>query len=239
MSSHSLEEVGARLYMPGFRHIMTYIGIALAVSFDGLAVGALYGAKRLCVPSMSLVSVSALTGALMSCSMKAGRLLGGLASHEGAGFWGGVIMVGLGTWQGWQTCLEMLNEKTRVTAGDAPPAYRPHALSRHPRLAGTVVQILREPLAADQDSSGVIDSRESIALGLALGLDAFAAGFGASLSGFSLLIVPLVAVACPLFLVLGCRLGRGFRSSSAFGKCYALPAVVLVSIGLLKIMGYV
>lgn len=49
----------------------------------------------------------------------------------------------------------------------------------------------------------------SALLGLALGLDAFAAGFGTGMLGFPLQIVPTVAIACPLLLGAGTALGGG------------------------------
>jgi putative Mn2+ efflux pump MntP len=236
--------------MPLFHHVLAYLGIALAVSFDGLGVGAAYGAKRLSVPGPSLAYISVLTGALMSVSMKMGGLLSGFVSPEAARFWGGVTIVALGVWQGWQGYLEVLDEKLRSRAGHAyawipgpdrrirgPGPGDERILSFRVRPLGIMIHILREPLSADQDSSGVIDSRESVLLGLALGLDAFAAGFGASLSGFSWLIVPLVAAACPAFLMLGCHLGRAFRANGTLRKCYALPGATLVTIGLLKVTG--
>ncbi len=213
-----------------FHNLLAYLGIALAVSFDGVAVGAAYGSKGLRIPATSLTYISLLTGGLMTVSMKLGHLLSGWVHPAAAQFWGGVVIVALGAWQGWQGYAEVLEEKLRVRPENRIFHFRVKSL-------GIIIQILKEPLSADQDSSGVIDPGESVLLGIALGLDAFAAGFGAVLSGFSLLIIPLVAAACPAFLMLGGRLGRVWHANGTLRKCYALPGLILVAIGLLKVTG--
>lgn len=221
--------------MPFLHQVFLYLGIALAVSFDGLAVGAAYSVKGTRLPAVSLAYVSLATAALMTVSMKMGSLLSAWVSPEGARFWGGVIIVALGSWQAWQGYLEVLEEKM-ASSGPQTEPRRLVFLRIEP--FGLIVQILKEPLTADRDSSGVIDPKESVFLGVALGLDAFAAGFGASLSGFSWLLVPLVAAFCPLFLLAGSLVGRVVRSRGALRKCYALPGVLLIVIGLLKVTGH-
>jgi putative sporulation protein YtaF len=62
----------------------------------------------------------------------------------------------------------------------------------HIRPLGLVIQILKEPARADQDSSGAISPQESIFLGTALAMDAFAAGFAVSMLGFSIVFTALV-----------------------------------------------
>ena len=221
--------------MSQLHRIVACFILALAVSFDGLGVGISYGVRSLEIPPSSLACIAALTGVLMAVSMGAGGYLAGFVSSEAARFAGGVIIVALGVWQCWQGYLEVLEHKLRAIA--TPPDYKLAALRVKP--LGIVVQILKEPLAADRDSSGSIDSAESVFLGVALGLDAFAAGFGASLGGFSWAIVPLVAAACPVLILLGCRIGR---SSNAFRRIrwsYALPGGLLVVIGLLRAAGRV
>lgn len=227
--------------MGAIHQMLLYLGVALSVSFDSLAVGAAYAAKGTRLPGVSLTYVSLSTATLMALSMKAGSLLSAWASPGTARFWGGVTLVALGVWQAWQGYVEVLEEKMiagqRAIANDVDAGPR-KLVSLRIESFGLIVQILKEPLAADRDSSGVIDPKESVLLGIALGLDAFAAGFGAGMSGFSWAIVPLVAAFCPLLLLAGSLLGGLIRESRALRKCYALPGAVLVVIGLLKVTGH-
>ena len=50
---------------------------------------------------------------------------------------------------------------------------------------GLVINVLKKPTAADLDNSGSITGIEAFILGIALSLDAFGAGFGAALLGYS------------------------------------------------------
>ncbi|WP_081833596.1 manganese efflux pump [Geomicrobium sp. JCM 19055] len=67
-----------------------------------------------------------------------------------------------------------------------------------------VIQILKKPTAADVDNSGTISVKEAVLLGVALSLDAFGAGFGASMLGYSVVWFALiVSIMCVTFLVIG------------------------------------
>ena len=46
-----------------------------------------------------------------------------------------------------------------------------------------MIQILRKPTVADFDKSGTISAGEALLLGIALSVDSFGAGIGASLLG--------------------------------------------------------
>lgn len=211
--------------MPLIHQVLAYLGLALAVSFDGLAFGAACSAKGTRIPPASLAYLSLVTTGLMSLSMAMGAHLSSGVSPAGAQFWGGVVLVALGAWQTWQSYAQVLEEKLRTRLEAASGAF------------AVIARILKEPLAADTDSSGVIDARESVLLGIALGMDAFAAGFGVSLTGFSWLIIPLVALSCPGCVLLGTLVGRILRPGAALRKCYALPGLALIAAGLLTVAG--
>lgn len=103
------------------------------------------------------------------------------------------------------------------------------------RGLGIVVQVLREPGRADMDRSGAIDAGEALVLGVALGLDALAAGFGASLIGFHLSIVGVVAAAQLFLTWLGLRLGRNYGARWLGERGFYVPGVILILIGLLQL----
>ncbi len=200
------------------RNLFSYLGLILAVSVDGAIVGAAYGAKGLRVPASSLVRIGLATGVLMGLSMNGGRFLSQWMDAACCRFWGGAVILGLGVWQIFKARIGAILAKSKMLGQSGP-----------------VARILQEPLAADIDSSGTIDGRESVALGVALGLDAFAAGFGASLTGFSLLMVPAVAVASPLFLMLGGRLGTMAGGNRALAQSGVFPGLALIAVGIVKI----
>ncbi|MFP4974378.1 manganese efflux pump [Paenibacillus sp. CN-4] len=105
------------------------------------------------------------------------------------------------------------------------------------RRIGVVIQILRTPSSADLDASGSISPLEAVVLGAALSLDAFGAGLGAALLGFhpgatSLLI----ALFSGSFLVLGMKTGFRFAGSVWMKNAAALPALLLIIMGIMKLL---
>lgn len=94
------------------------------------------------------------------------------------------------------------------------------------RPLGVLVQVIRDPTWADLDASGWLDAGESTLLGVALGMDAFAAGFGTGMLGATLAVVPAVAIACPMFLAAGTALGRRAATDWLARKGFALPGLI-------------
>jgi len=198
--------------------------LVTAVSLDSLVAGMAYGMRGVRVPAASVAVVGACTGALMTLSMATGRLLAGLTAA--AATLGGGLLVVVGMWQlfeGWHAELRGLPEQV---------AGRPLCHVRLP-LLGLAVQVLRDPLRADADRSGAIEGHESLVLGGALGLDAFAAGFAAAMMGLGLWLVPLVAAGCGGCLLAGTRLGARV---SRRGVTFVLPGLLLIAIGLARVM---
>ncbi|HHY94762.1 MAG TPA: hypothetical protein GX513_07100 [Firmicutes bacterium] len=69
---------------------------------------------------------------------------------------------------------------------------------------------------------------------MALGLDAFAAGFGTGMLGFSTAVIPMVALACPLLLAAGIALGRRVATDWLHRKGFAIPGLIICTIAVLK-----
>lgn len=102
---------------------------------------------------------------------------------------------------------------------------------------GLVIQILKTPTAADMDHSGSISASEAIFLGLALSMDAFGAGLGASLVGYppvdTVLSVSLMSL---LFITLGIKIGYKYAETAIIRRMVYIPGIMLIVIGLSKIL---
>jgi len=202
--------------------------LVIALSVDSLGVGVAYGLRGIRLPLTSYVIMALCTGTLMSLSMAAGGWLGRLITPGLGHLVGGLVLVGVGFWQ----LLQGWNSYRREIAGPREP--RPLLRLGIPSL-GLIVQILVEPGAADVNRSGEIDAAESVALGVALGLDALGAGLGAAMTGFPPVTVPLVTLACVMFVGLGLALGRLPSRSELVRKSFALPGVLIIGLGLLRL----
>lgn len=99
-------------------------------------------------------------------------------------------------------------------------------------------ELVRRPQRADADHSGHIDAHEAMALGIALGVDSLATGFGATLAGFRWWAVPVVAAgqvaAVALGLVAGIWARRWMHSTHTQRRPVA-GALLLVGLGLLRL----
>ncbi len=100
----------------------------------------------------------------------------------------------------------------------AEPTVRQIILIELKRL-GIVIQIIKTPSAADMDRSGNISASEAAFLGIALSLDAFGAGIGAALIGFSPLVTSsVIALVSGTLLTMGLRVGYTYSDLSWIRK---------------------
>ncbi|MFB7817091.1 MntP/YtaF family protein [Paenibacillus chitinolyticus] len=124
----------------------------------------------------------------------------------------------------------------RPEAPRAEPEHEPRMFSIEIKRLGLVIQILRTPSAADVDRSGNISSSEATLLGIALSLDAFGAGIGAALIGYTpLLTSAVIAVTSGLFIFLGLKIGYQYSGLGWIRKVSMLPGVVLILMGISKL----
>ncbi len=211
--------------------------LAFALSLDGLGVGLAYGIRKIRIPLGSLLTIAVCSMLAMTFSMLVGHGVINLTNGIETSRIGAVILVGVGVWQVAQATLRKPGPED-----EAVPAlsYNLGAVEEdllfniYIRPMGLVIRVLRTPAVADMDGSGAINFREALLLGLALNLDAFGAGFGAALAGFSTWVVPGVAFCQLLMVSLGGVLGHKFIPLSLSKRFALLPGIVLILIGIFK-----
>lgn len=199
--------------------------LVLAVSIDSAGTGVAYGMRGIRMPASSLAVIGLCTGSLMTASMTAGAQFTTALGGDAAARFGGGILIAIGLWQLYRPWRDRRMENRDTTQGDVLLQWRLPIL-------GIAVKILKDPIAADVNRSGTIDGKESLLLGAALGLDAFGAGFGASMAGFSLWVVPIVAVCSMLFVYAGAWLGDRAAAHSLGSKGWVLPGIALILLGI-------
>src|SRR5690606_29244966 len=141
---------------------------------------------------------------------------------------GGIILIFLGAWVLYQFFRPekekdvLPHEKTIVTL--------------EIKSLGLVINILQKPMSADFDKSGAITGIEAFMLGLALSLDAFGAGIGAAMLGYSPFYLSLaVAVMSSLFVFMGLKVGAIFSSSYWMQRFSFIPGILLILLGIWRI----
>ena len=203
--------------------------LAFAVSLDSFSVGFTYGIRKMRIPFKSIFIIACCSAITLLVAMLVGDLMTRLFPIYITERLGGVILVLIGAWVLYQFFRpekpadeEMETEKTLINF--------------EIKTLGIVVNILRKPMSADIDKSGTITGVEAFLLGVALSLDAFGAGIGAALLGYSPIIMSiLVAVMSSLFVFIGLKSGLIFSKFSWVDKFSCLPGIILIMIGIWKL----
>lgn len=207
--------------------LLSLLALALAVSLDSFGVGLTYGLRKMKLPLRSLLFIAGCSAFSILIAMAFGTFVQFYLPQRVAESFGGVILICIGVWALYQVYRPAKN--TKKTKDDEV------IVNFEIKILGLVIRILRKPMVADIDNSGTITGREAFLLGIALSLDAFGAGIGAALIGFSPIWMALsVATMSALFVTLGMKSGFRFAHSNWIKKVSFLPGLILVMLGLWK-----
>lgn len=213
--------------------------MAVALSLDGFGVGLAYGLRRIRIPMSSLIVIALCTVFAMGISMLFGSWVTLWLRFIPARLLGATILLTLGVFQ---LARAIWNRKREIFPQAVPamavvvqkpilePVFR-FQLS----FLGLVIQVLKTPAIADVDGSGGISLRESLLLGSALSMDAFASGIGAAMAGMTLSVIGIVALTQIMMLRLGQQMA-GKIPESWTAKAEYLPGAVLILVGLGKLI---
>ncbi|MBA4537092.1 sporulation membrane protein YtaF [Bacillus aquiflavi] len=204
--------------------------LAFAVSLDSFTVGFTYGLRNMRIPLKSLVIIATCSAISMTVAMTIGHVIATIFSPVLGERVGGFILILIGTWVIYQF---FQPEKTK---DQAPLAHEKMIVKFEIKSIGLAIHILRKPMSADFDRSGTITGMEAFLLGIALSLDAFGAGIGAAMLGFSpIFLAASVAIMSPFFVFLGIKSGSAFSKYKWVQKLTFIPGVLLILIGAWKI----
>lgn len=213
-------------------NMLSLILLACALSLDSCSVGFTYGLRKVKIPVKSIITIAICSGIILMTSMGIGHAITNFFSPIIAKRIGGFVLVCIGLWVLYQF---YRTHKGANSAIEEKNDAEDTIINFEIEVLGIVVKILKKPTAADLDRSGSINGLEAMLLGFALSLDAFGAGIGASMLGFSpLLTAAVTSTASALFLVFGMRLGNILSQNSWLQKLTFLPGIFLILLGLMK-----
>jgi len=204
--------------------------LAFALSLDSFSVGFTYGLRKMVMPLKSILIIATCSAISLMIAVSIGHGLEKILSPQVTASLGGIILIMLGCW--------VLYQFFR------PEKEKDKELLEHEKLIvnfeirslGLAINILKKPMSADFDRSGTITGIEAFMLGFALSIDAFGAGIGAAMLGFSPFYLAIsVAVMSSLFVFLGIKSGVFFHKFDWVQKFSFLPGVLLIIIGIWKI----
>ena len=208
--------------------VMSLLLLAIAVSIDSFSVGLTYGLRKMKIPLNSILIIASCSGLTLLTAMFLGHIITRVFSPSIAESIGGLILILLGGWILYQF-FKPAKEKEAVTE-------EKHIINFEIKSLGIVINILKKPLSADFDKSGTITGLEAVMLGFALSLDAFGAGIGASMLGFSPLYLTLAVIFMSTsFVSLGILSGNFLSEKSYMNKFSFIPGIILILIGIFKL----
>ena len=206
--------------------LVSLVMLGMAVSFDGFGVGFAYGLRRVHIPLLSLLIICLSSAFSIFVSMVAGSLVATIFSVQVGSILGGIMLMGVGFLIVRESLrADTVEEKTTVS------------MPAHENGLSYLSSMLREPVRADFDHSGVITGKEALVLGIALAMDAFGVGFGAAMMGF----VPLhtaLAVGLTKFVLVsaGLYLGKRYSQNVSGEKAAVFAGLVLMVLGIVHLI---
>jgi len=213
--------------------------MAVALSLDGLGVGLAYGLRRIRLPLSSLIVIALCTVFAMGISMLLGSWVTLWLRFIPARSLGALILLVLGFFQLaraiWNRNQETFPEAVPAIAAVFPKTIPEPVFKFQLNFFGLVIQVLKTPHIADVDGSGGISLRESLLLGSALAMDAFASGIGAAMAGMTLSVIGIVALTQIMMLRIGQQMA-GKIPENWTAKAEYLPGAVLILVGLGKLI---
>lgn len=202
------------------------IFLVIAVSLDGFGVGITYGMRKIHVPFLGLGIIMFCSGFIVFLSMTIGHFLLNIISPDHAAIIGGCILIFIGSFA--------LTNILRAGVIDKRPLEKP---TQQLSFGTTFKTILMKPERADIDHSGVISTHEALFLGVALALDAFGAGIGASMLGYSpFLTTVLIASMSGIFVYSGIQIGLILAKNKYLQQMTFIPPLLLIILGVLNIL---
>lgn len=212
--------------------ILRLVALVLALSLDSLVVGVAYGLRGIRVPLRPLLTLGLVSFAGLAASMLVGVGAGTLISPLVARLIGGLLLIGIGAYT-------LLKAWLDATAGRANADKAPRVAVVRLRSLGLIIQILRDPAAADTDASGDLTVTEALTLGVALSIDALAVGAGigiVSQSWLTWLLPPAAGLGTAGLLAAGHAAGRRGVALQANSRLGYLPGFILIALGLSQLL---
>lgn len=208
--------------------IVSLLLLAFAVSLDSFSVGFTYGLRKVKIPLKSIITIAICSAGVLIVAMTIGEVLGEVLPEAIAGKLGGFILILLGAW--------ILYQFFRPEQTESPKDDEKTLINLEIQSLGIVINILKKPMSADFDRSGTITGIEAIMLGMALSLDAFGAGIGAAMLGFSPFALAIAAaIMSSTFVFAGMKAGIFLSGYSWVQKISFLPGLLLIIVGIFKL----
>ncbi|WXM59372.1 sporulation membrane protein YtaF [Clostridium perfringens] len=188
----------------------------IASSLDILVVSLAYGLKDIKINFSSTLVIASISALGTFISMILGKFLVDLIPVKLGDIIGGLVLLALGFY----SIYSYFKEKKILTSHNSENNSSP-------------TFILENPEVADKDKSGNIDFKESLALSLALALNNFGLGIGASISGLNIAFTTISTFIISLiFISLGFYLSKTIKSKNISKNSNLISGIIIIILSL-------
>ncbi|HHD2591719.1 TPA: sporulation membrane protein YtaF [Clostridium perfringens] len=188
----------------------------IATSLDILVVSLAYGLKDIKINFSSTIVITSISALGTFISMILGKFLVDLIPVKLGDIIGGLVLLLLGFY----SIYSYFKEKKILTSHNSENNSSP-------------TFILENPEVADKDKSGNIDFKESLALSLALALNNFGLGIGASISGLNIVFTTISTFIISLiFISLGFYLSKTIKSKNISKNSNLIAGIIIIILSL-------
>lgn len=198
---------------------MSFLSILLfviAASLDILVVSLAYGLKDIKINFSSTLVIASISALGTFISMILGKFFVDLIPVKLGDIIGGLVLLALGFY----SIYSYFKEKKILTSHNSENNSSP-------------TFILENPEVADKDKSGNIDFKESLALSLALALNNFGLGIGASISGLNITFTTISTFIISLiFISLGFYLSKTIKSKNISKNSNLIAGIIIIILSL-------
>lgn len=198
---------------------MSFLSILLfviAASLDILVVSLAYGLKDIKINFSSTLVIASISALGTFISMILGKFLVDLIPIKLGDIIGGLVLLLLGFYSIYSYFKEKKILTSHNSENDSSPTF-----------------ILENPEVADKDKSGNIDFKEFLALSLALALNNFGLGIGASISGLNIAFTTISTFIISLiFISLGFYLSKTIKSKNISKNSNLIAGIIIIILSL-------
>ena len=198
---------------------MSFLSILLfviAASLDILVVSLAYGLKDIKINFSSTLVIASISALGTFISMILGKFLVDLIPVKLGDIIGGLVLLLLGFYYIYSYFKEKKILTSHNSENNSSPTF-----------------ILENPEVADKDKSGNIDFKESLALSLALALNNFGLGIGASISGLNIAFTTISTFIISLiFISLGFYLSKTIKSKNISKNSNLIAGIIIIILSL-------
>lgn len=194
---------------------LTIILTAIAVSLDSVVAGFSYGVSKIIIPKKSLVILSLIPVFMTFSVMYLSGILADFLTGNFIKFFGFFTMISLAVF----SFKQYLNSKKTIDINETL----------------SVSDVFKNPNLADIDGTQDISAKESVVLGLAIGLDACTASVVLAFYGANIMSTScVIGIMNFLFLEIGNLLGKKVKIKTEFLRL--ISVIIFILLAFLKLV---